>query len=267
MYHTIIPVYNGTFTVSFSGAVNTRLPRVENIPSYVFLITDENNDAVLVDTGFRMDWIAGNRSTGIRDECQELVNALCELGYPPDRIKTVIQTHLHWDHAAGMDCFQDADFYLQAQELIGLLNLNPNEETYYIPGHWMHLFPRIKLVNGTYKLKDGLTLMFTGGHSPGHQVAVVETRNGTVILGGDAPFNYDSLWQMIPDEYWKMYRNGPGQRFYWNENVIPAIREFLESRNLLYSERPVPVSPSDLKKAGRCLFSHDPGLNKVEIIP
>lgn len=266
VFHRIIPVFNGTFTVSFDGTGAVKLPKVENIPSFIFLILDEDDNAVVVDTGFRMDWIAGYKSIGVRDESQEIVKALSDRGFPPERIKTVIQTHLHWDHAAGMSCFPNAGFYLQAREFIGLLNLNPNEETYYIPGHWLHLLPRIRLVNGTYTISDGLSVMFTGGHSPGHQAVIVETRGGTVVLGGDAPFNYDSLWQTIPPEYWEMYRNGPGKHFYWAADVIPAIREFLKRTGFLDTEAPAGIKTKELLALGRCYFSHDPGLKNVGII-
>ena len=65
MYHKVIPVYNGNFTVEFGRF--SELDQVKqtnfNIHSFVFLIIDETGDAVVVDTGFDIDNIFGFGST------------------------------------------------------------------------------------------------------------------------------------------------------------------------------------------------------------
>lgn len=38
-------------------------------------------------------------------------------GVAPENIKTVIMTHLHWDHAGNNGLFQNARFYVQQREL------------------------------------------------------------------------------------------------------------------------------------------------------
>ena len=67
----------------------------------------EDNEKILVDTGFLADYIPGIDSTFSRQPHEELVNALLEpnISYQ-DEIKAIIFfTHLHWDHTGGIDLF------------------------------------------------------------------------------------------------------------------------------------------------------------------
>ncbi len=268
MYHTIMPVFNGYFSVRFEGQGGSALRAVENIPSFVFLVVDEDGGAVLVDTGFARDHIPGLGSTFERSPEEELPQMLAARGFDAAAVKNVVQTHIHWDHTGGMKHLTAARFFIQYYDFMQLLHLNPNEETYYCPAHWLPALPRVEIVHGVHELKPGLTLIPTGGHTHGHQAVRVNTRQGTVVLAGDAPFNYDMLWKAVPAEYWKMYREGAGARFYWNADVLPFIEKWIADRGLdvAYEHRPVPWK--EIQKMGdRVIFSHDGSLREIASIP
>jgi len=232
---------------------------MENIHNFAFLLVGEDGEMVLVDSGFSPSFIPGLKTAFMRGPEHEIPAAIENLGFDPSQVKQVIMTHLHWDHTAAMQAFAGADFFIQANEFRGLLQLNPNEETYYCPGDWLDLLPRINLIEGDYELRPGIKLIHSGGHTRGHQLVEVQTKSGTVILAGDVPVNYDTFWKMISPEGWKAFREGPGARFYWHENILPTIRAWLEEQNKLAPVSGPIVSWKEIKKSGaRLLTSHDP---------
>lgn len=265
MYHRIIPVFNGRFTVKFQN--QDVMPAVESIYSFFFVVVDESGEAVIVDTGFDMNYVPGVGSYGERERCDGVCEALSARGFDPEDIHTVVQTHIHWDHTGGMKYFKNADFVIQADEFRNALNLMPNEETYYRPVHWLPLLDRIRLVDGDTELKPGINLVRTGDHTFGHQVVVVNTREGRVVLGGDSPFNYEFLWKTIPAEAWESYRSGEGRDHYWPEDVIPAIERWMKERGLDVTTERHKMRSDEVKALGdRMILTHDVRLLDVEVI-
>lgn len=261
MFHRIIPVFNGTFSVGFKGMAD--LPVIKDVHSFVFALVDEHNEVVLVDTGFNRGFIPGKGSACCQTAENELPCALESCGISISDIRTVVLTHLHWDHTGGMEYLKNATFYAQFREFSSLLNLNPNEETYYSPSHWEPLLGRIKPVNGDFELKPGLRLVYTGGHTKGHQVVEVMTRSGTVIIGGDIPFDYEFLWKMVSAESWRLYREHYGSRFYWKKETWASVEKWVTA-NCPVSDKTEPVSFKTLLKSGKTiLLSHDSGLLKA----
>lgn len=268
MYHTIYPIFIGTFTVRFQDLETPGFPKVEDIPSFVFLAVDENGGGVMVDTGFNRSNVPGVGSTFVRDESQEIPAALEALGFKGADIPLVVMTHMHWDHTGGMEHFPNARFYVQYFDFMQMLHLNPNEETYYCPDHWMGLLDRMEVVHGRYELKPGIELVRTGGHTHGHQAVKVQTKEGSVVLGGDSPFNYDFLWKNIPEENWQKYREGAGSRFYWKKGAFDTLRKWLDSLDVdvPYIHEKMPLR--EIQKLGdRVVFAHDPSLLGVMRIP
>lgn len=252
MDYKIYPLYNGAFTVRFGN--QPKVPSIQSIPSFCFLLIGSDHNPVLVDTGFDPQYIPGIGSTADRQPEHDLAAALSRHGLVPADIDLIIQTHLHWDHTGGMSLFPQARFVLQAQELIYLQQLPQVEECSFCPRHWLPLMDHFSIVNGTTTIKPGLRVHLTGKHTGGHQVVEVTTASGAYILGGDAPFNYDYLWKNIPQEYWESFRQGPGHAQFWLPEVRPQLDAFL-SRN------PVDTDGIPLQKIkrlpGQLILSHD----------
>lgn len=266
MYYVIYPIFEGLFSVSFQP----ELPDLtfENIHSFVFLVLGEDGEAILVDTGFPTQDVRGTTFSFHKTPQQDILVALQQHGLAAADIPYIVQTHLHWDHTANMQRFTHASFYVQAEEFRSLLQLNPNEETYYSPSNWMPLLDRIHLIEGHQEIKPGLRLFLTGEHTPGHQVLEVNTRSGPVILGGDVPFNYDQLWKMVPEHFWSWYKNGPGKKYYWDPPTFKTIEKWLRTSG--HYERPSlkNMDYQELKKSGkRLILSHDARLLSIPRIP
>jgi N-acyl homoserine lactone hydrolase len=262
MNYTIYPLYNGAFTVGFGS--QEVFSNIENIPSFCFLVIGDDHTPVLVDTGFDRNWIPGINSTALRKPENELPAALAKYGLHTSDIKLVIQTHLHWDHTGGMGLFPHARFIVQAQELLYLQQLPPAQECSHCPAHWLPLMDCFDLVNGTTTIMPGLRVHLTGKHTGGHQVVEVTTASGPYILGGDAPFNYDYVWDIIPREYWDKFRQGPGHDQFWHAGVRSQLEAFISKHSLTDTDTPL----QNIKQLpGQLILSHDNRLLNIPRLP
>src|SRR5436305_5336255 len=120
----------------------------------------------------------------------------------PEDITDVIITHMHWDHADGMDLFPKARIWLQKDEY-----------TYYTGEAWqqprthggidpddvlaavkLNLAGRVTLVNGdAQEIFPGITSYTGGKHTFQSQYVGVNTKAGTVILASDNMYLYENL--------------------------------------------------------------------------
>lgn len=132
--------------------------------------------------------------------------ALAALGIAPGEVRTVIQTHLHWDHAGQPALFPRATFHLQARELAYVNGpamrhavLRAGYEAADIAAATSLLHAgRLVLHDGEVRLADGLSLHCVGGHTDGLMVARVRTRRGWMCLATDAVAHRANLDRRIP---------------------------------------------------------------------
>jgi N-acyl homoserine lactone hydrolase len=97
-------------------------------------------------------------------------------------VRAVINTHLHFDHCGGNRRFAGTPTYVQHAELEAAV-----EPAYLV--EWVHFEGESYVeVDGDAELFDGVSVLFTPGHSAGHQAVVVETDEGLVVLGGDVTY-------------------------------------------------------------------------------
>ena len=268
MNHTIIPLYNGCFSVSYGD--QPYIQPFRDIASFCFLVVDEQGHPVLIDTGFSRHYIPGLDSVFRRADDEELDQAIRKAGYSTGDIDTVIQTHLHWDHTGGMTLFPAARFIVQAGELAYLANISPlgMEECAFPSFHWRDLLSRFELVHGSREIVPGISVIWTGDHTPGHQAVKIQTRAGVVILGGDEPFDYGFMLTDVPDAFWQSYKQKAGKNFFWSDGDRPMIRRLLESHPPPPGVVPTRQPAAELKaRYGQFFSSHNPKLIMIKSIP
>jgi glyoxylase-like metal-dependent hydrolase (beta-lactamase superfamily II) len=150
---------------------------------------------ILVDTGGcdpedpgLKPWV----SPYVRPAGQELPNVLkTKLGLTPDDIDIVLMSHLHWDHCCGNDLFPKAEFIVQEKELESARNPIPILSPIYVK-KFIDDFP-YTTVDGDKEIVDGVSVIFTPGHSEGFQGVLVEAESNRYFLAGDNIALYDSL--------------------------------------------------------------------------
>jgi glyoxylase-like metal-dependent hydrolase (beta-lactamase superfamily II) len=163
-----------------------------------------NGHNILVDAGFYHDRFF--KSWKVNDFIKPS-DTLSRVGLKPEDITDVIITHMHWDHADGVDLFPNAHIWIQKDEL-----------EYHAGEAWqskdasdgidaddvltlvkLNTQGKVGLVNGdAQKILPGITCYTGGKHTYQSQYVAVETAAGTVILASDNMYLYENLEKQRP---------------------------------------------------------------------
>jgi glyoxylase-like metal-dependent hydrolase (beta-lactamase superfamily II) len=159
---------------------------------------------ILVDSGFHherffADWTVKNF---IKPS-----EAIKPLGLKPEDVSDVIVTHMHWDHADGVDLFPKARIWIQKDELqyyAGEAWQSANTHGGIDPDDVVTLVRlntegRVGLVDGdTQEILPGITCYTGGRHTYASQYVAVNTTAGTVVLASDNMYLYENLEKHAP---------------------------------------------------------------------
>lgn len=137
-----------------------------------------------------------------RSEAQQPLEALKAARVEPEDVKTVIVTHLHWDHAWGFHLFPNAVFIIQRKELqYAVTPLPAHKPTFWGRDQgrpqFLDYLRRIKMIEGDYPVEPGVDIIFIPGHTPGFQGVNVKTEEGTFCIAGDTVGLYE-CWETVP---------------------------------------------------------------------
>ncbi|MGH8994880.1 MAG: N-acyl homoserine lactonase family protein [Acidimicrobiales bacterium] len=141
--------------------------------------------AILVDTG--VGFGNGAIDEWYQPQSISLGAALSAVGLAPSEIAAVVLSHLHFDHC-GQQRTLSAPTYVQVTEF----------EAAKTPGYtvadWAEVpKDRLQLVHGDEDIADGIRLISTPGHTPGHQSVAIEAGNERVVLAAQCAYHADEL--------------------------------------------------------------------------
>jgi glyoxylase-like metal-dependent hydrolase (beta-lactamase superfamily II) len=172
-------------------------------PPYFFYLIRHPEGDVLFDNGAHPALISDPRTRLgpaadlydiVMNAGDDVVSRLRTLGVEADSIGHVVQSHLHYDHAGGLEFLAEATVYVQKEEL-----------TF---AHWPPVYQRDvyvrqdfasvrnwKQLRGDHDVfNDGRLVIFaTPGHTPGHQSLLVRTDSQAYILTGDAVYDKEKM--------------------------------------------------------------------------
>jgi glyoxylase-like metal-dependent hydrolase (beta-lactamase superfamily II) len=177
--------------------------RKMDIAMMVWLVKG-NGKNILVDSGFYRDQFF--KQWKVKDFVKPS-EAIAQVGLKPEDITDVIITHMHWDHADGMDLFPKAKIWIQKDEY-----------TYYTGEAWqqrrthggidpddvlaivkLNMDGRVGLVNGdAQEIIPGITCYTGGKHTWQSQYVSVDTKAGKVVLASDNMYLYENLDKHVP---------------------------------------------------------------------
>ncbi len=179
-------------------------PRGERIDMAMtyWVIRAPDGRAILFDAGFYRDRFM--KQWKPRDYVRP-DSALAPLGISPADVHDIVLSHIHWDHADGVDLFPNARVSLQQEEYdyyVGpngvprhraidsldakmLFDLNAAGRVRLIPGDSAEIFP-------------GIFAYLGGKHTYASEYLSVPTRSGTVILASDNVYLYQNLDEHRP---------------------------------------------------------------------
>ena len=123
---------------------------------------------------------------------KSITDQLAAIGLKPDDITYVAISHTHGDHIGNVSLFPNSTVLMQRAEYAWISSPDgPNDNVNQLKALARKLLgtpKHLKLLEGdTDVFGDGsVTLIFTPGHTPGHQSLLVHLKNsGFVILSGD----------------------------------------------------------------------------------
>lgn len=167
------------------------------------LLISDGETHIIMDTG--LGWgLDHNSSYG---ESSNIVTNLEIFDIHPDDVSMVILSHLHFDHSAGSTrvsdqsetkaTFPNARYVLQRSEWDFALSEQQGRQV--TPGANYKLDELYRLmadgqfefIDGNHSPADGIKLLHSGGHTPGHQVLKIQDGDNSAYYLGD----------LIPTEY------------------------------------------------------------------
>ena len=170
----------------------------------IWLIKGPGGKNILVDTGCYHENVV--KGKGIKDLIKAS-DAVAKLGLSAADITDVIITHMHWDHADGMDLFPNAKIWIQKDEY-----------GYYTGAAWqaggksggiepddvltlvrLNMAHKVIMVEGDDReIIDGIKVYTGGRHTFASQYVSVRTASGTVVIASDNMYLYENLEKHAP---------------------------------------------------------------------
>lgn len=277
--YRIKPLLTGWFHMNW-GLIMSPIAQgyFADLPVFMFLIEGDDGEQIIVDGSYQHDhvpkFIFGPKP---RTPELEVPEVLKRNGVDPLAIKKVLVTHLHHDHTGYLHLFENADFYVQEEELINSYFPMGYQAVGTYQEEWIDLVPRFRLVNGDFNLQDGIDLILAHGHTQGHQAVAVNTSKGKAIIFGDAAYLYGGLAKRFPKQFYEVVEKGgvAGRKLDLED---PEVQQVL---NKVFNARfggyfgPSILNPGDIMRtlakldqmADIVIPGHDPELIRMKVIP
>jgi len=169
----------------------------------IWLIKGRNGKNILVDSGCYHDaLVTGN---GIQNFIKPS-ETLQKLGMSAAEISDVIISHMHWDHADGMDLFPNAKIWIQQGEYEYYTGaawqadgkhggIEPNDVMTLVG---LNLAGKVNLVDGDREIIEGIHVYIGGRHTYASQYVSVNTASGVVVIASDNMYLYENLEKHAP---------------------------------------------------------------------
>lgn len=169
-------------------------PSTPRITHNMYVVRGPGHAPVLIDAGMGDGW---GPTMG------HLPSALASIGVPPEEIGTVLLTHLHLDHSAGLinadgaPRFPNAEVVVHAEEADYWLTATPTEQPVDLPpwaeettrfGVTKAITPyqdRLRTFTTETDLLPGITAVPLTGHTPGHSGYRIGSGEKSVLTVGD----------------------------------------------------------------------------------
>jgi len=170
----------------------------------IWLLKGPAGRTILVDTGCYHENVV--KGKGIQNLIKAS-EAIAKLGLTAAEITDVIITHMHWDHADGMDLFPNAKIWIQKDEYAYYTGdawqqggksggIEPDDVMTLVKLNTQH---KVNLVDGDDReIIDGVKVYTGGRHTFASQYVSVRITGGTAVIASDNMYLYENLEKHLP---------------------------------------------------------------------
>jgi glyoxylase-like metal-dependent hydrolase (beta-lactamase superfamily II) len=186
------------FPVSSLVAGADRARRMD-IAMMIWVLKGADGRTAIVDSGFHREQYF--RQFTVKDYVSP-ADAIAPLGLKPSNVTDIFLSHMHWDHAGGIDLFPAARVWLQKDEF-----------DYYTGEAWQsarthggidaddvleivkrNTLGRVSFVRGDDETSiSGIGFGVGGRHTFASQFVTVTTRANTVVIASDNMYLYENM--------------------------------------------------------------------------
>lgn len=162
-----------------------------DVPQMMFVITGGDHP-IIVDSGTpEPDFVREHHKYDFhRSPDEDPLRTLRGIGVDPEDVRTIIHTHLHWDHCGNNHLFPNARYVVQKAELLYAVDpaaptRTAFENTDRISPPWAPMLNRFSTVTGDVEIAPGVEVVALPGHTPGSQGVLVTSGDERYLLAGD----------------------------------------------------------------------------------
>lgn len=173
-----------------------------DIAMMVWLLKGPGGRNVLVDAGFYRDVFMNRWKPAQYVKPSE---AVARFGVKPEDVTDIIVSHVHWDHADGVDLFPNARVWIQREEFSHHLDSTGAVRDRAIDAADARMLAqiaregRVRLVDGDdIEIMPGIRVYTGGKHTFASQFATVATVSGSVVIASDNMYLYENLTNRLP---------------------------------------------------------------------
>jgi N-acyl homoserine lactone hydrolase len=149
------------------------------------------DEPILVDVAAGPPEIVSRYQSRDLDQPRHPEQLLSDVGLTFRDIRTVVLTHLHWDHCLGLlaGTLGHATAYVQRRELqYAGAPFEPHRGLYnrtVLAGFGSKELPDLRVLDGDHQLAPGVRIVHTPGHTPGTSAVIVDTDRGRCAIASD----------------------------------------------------------------------------------
>jgi glyoxylase-like metal-dependent hydrolase (beta-lactamase superfamily II) len=148
------------------------------------ILLEKDGQRILIETGYGDSW-SDKETDMFAMNGISILDTLNKHNIDPNSINTVILSHLHFDHAAGITLLPNAKVIVQKQEWEDANNNRSTMSKTYLPRVLDSIRNRLELVDGTSVVYNDIQLTVRKGHTWGLQSIEFEDSKGTVCFCSD----------------------------------------------------------------------------------
>jgi glyoxylase-like metal-dependent hydrolase (beta-lactamase superfamily II) len=243
----IIPLSEGTFTIDKTKIFvpfDSETDDLQQRPTGSLLVEVQpfaiitSKDIILIDTGLGFT----------RNGEMQLHSNLKANNIQPEQVTKVLMSHLHKDHAGGVSnkdrlghfslAFPNAKYYVQKKEMAFAIDTGfPSFMTDEI--NVLQHAPDVEWLDGEGKIDGYISYWLSSGHSPYHQVFLIEEDGEKIFFGGDeapqlgqmkrkfvAKYDYDGRKaQELREQWWEKGRVDGWTFLFYHDIKTPSYKE------------------------------------------